>query len=387
MTRYYRGENVQELIATFEVDCSPNVLWRRFPPKPVGSRCRVCGAALFQPRRSRTREALSNEAGIRCEHCGHQEGPGCRCPVCEETRVKAAKVARIQEREQIEELCFHAWSYIRSERAAGELSLKAAVSLVALARTGGWDQDENLFPWGTSGAPFAPNVVDYRRHLVHSLIGEGLIAPSPTSIPEAFSGLGTVRRAWHPELVGWEVLHPSPSRFIREIIDTAESRHWPEGWILGASNLWRTLAAAECWEFCELSMQKRGLPMPGEVALRELIDALLRHFSVSHCCRIIWSGSAKATDAMAQRNLNRKHAANYMIGACQRMADRARVEGWDLKGFSRHNGLPRSEMSYVLHDVFFQHGEDGFFRCPTEPPIHPGSTASLTPASETDDRP
>lgn len=363
MARYYGGENIPKLVQQYGLSCAPNGLCKTFPPKKVGS-CLVCGSTIYQPRPSRTQGRMRVDPAIRCERCGHLEGRECHCNACREARDRAIRLEALREKEKVAAFCHGRWSYDRYEVGAGELPLKTAVALVALVRSGGWDKDENVFPWGTSGAPFAPLADEYRSHLVKHLVAADLVAPSPESAPEAFPYLSTGERGWHPELVEWVILHPSPSQLVRDVIDTADSQEWPEAWIQDAPDLWRSLAAAECWEFCELSMQKRGLPMPGKVALRELIGGLLKHFSVSRCYRIIWTGAARAPDAMAQRSLNRQHAANYMIGVCQRTADRARAESWELKGFGRNHDLPRSEMSYVLHDVFLKHGEAGFNACP-----------------------
>ena len=47
---------------------------------------------------------------------------------------------------------------------------------------------------------------------------------------------------------------------------------------------------------------------------------------------------------------------NYMIGACQRWADKARAENWDVAGYKRNFNLPRSLISYVLFDVYVDAG-------------------------------
>lgn len=49
-----------------------------------------------------------------------------------------------------------------------------------------------------------------------------------------------------------------------------------------------------------------------------------------------------------------------MIGECQRWADRARAENWEVKPFKRNFNLPRSSISHVFFDVFLKIGEDGF---------------------------
>jgi hypothetical protein len=71
-------------------------------------------------------------------------------------------------------------------------------------------------------------------------------------------------------------------------------------------------------------------------------------------------GARDASDFIIRTKTNRAHAANYMIGACQRWADRARAEGWLIEVFKRNYKLPRSMISYVLFDVILKIGERGF---------------------------
>lgn len=364
MARYYRGDHVHDLIERFGLECSTNTLWRQFPAKRLDQPCHVCGAPLWEERLPRTKHLAGVHPSASCTHCGHIEGAPCHCPACERQRADEASKAARREKDEIAGFCSRHWSYERRQIEPGDLSLKAAVALIALVRSGGWDDKENVRPWGASGAPWTPDAIHYQRHLLNTLLGEQLVAPFPDS--EAFPESTRKERTWRPEHASWVVLHPAPTQFIRQIIETAESEVWPEEWRQHWMDVGQSLGHAEGWEFCSMSMERRNLPMPGETALKELITDLLRHFSVSRCYRLLWMGAARATDAMAQRNLNRKHAANYMIGACQRAADRARAEGWDLKGFGRNHDLPRSEMSHVLHDVFLNHGEDGFYQCPSQ---------------------
>ena len=365
---YYGGENVHKLIERFGLDCSSNTLWRLFPAKKLDQRCRICGAPLWEERLPRTQYLAGREHPPCCSHCGHTEGVRCRCPACKRERAEQAIQAAHRERAEIEEYCVRHWDYQRRHIQPDELSLKAAVALIALVRSGGWEDNEDVSPWGTSGAPWTPAANSFRRHLLNTLLDELLIAPSPTASPDAFPKSSDGGRKWDPERVNWVILHPSPSQFLRQLVEKAESEDWPDEWHQSWKDLGLSLARAECWEFCRLNLERRDLPMPGEKALNELITDLLRHFSVSRCYRLLWMGAARATDAMARRNLNRQHAANYVIGACQRLASSARAEGWDLKGFARDRDLPRSEMSHVLHDVFLKHGEDGFYKCPVEWP-------------------
>jgi hypothetical protein len=151
---------------------------------------------------------------------------------------------------------------------------------------------------------------------------------------------------------------------MNELEEVIASSVWPQDWHSECVEFWHTLAAAECWEFCEYSLGSRNLPMPGATALSALIENLLRDFSVSQCYQLIWASAGNTTDYRVRKGISAPHAANHFIGACQRSADRSRAEGWTIKGFRRNFQLGRSQISHVLHDVFLKHGEAGFFSCP-----------------------
>lgn len=53
-----------------------------------------------------------------------------------------------------------------------------------------------------------------------------------------------------------------------------------------------------------------------------------------------------------------------MIGECQRWADRARAEKWEVKPFKRNFNLARSSISHVFFDVFLKIGEASFDSIP-----------------------
>lgn len=68
----------------------------------------------------------------------------------------------------------------------------------------------------------------------------------------------------------------------------------------------------------------------------------------------------QASDFLVRKRCTTRHAANYMIGECQRWADRAKAENWEVKPFKWNFDLPRSSISHVFFDVFLKIGEAGF---------------------------
>lgn len=119
-------------------------------------------------------------------------------------------------------------------------------------------------------------------------------------------------------------------------------------------------------EFFRYMAIQRGFPASGERATTEMLLNILKNYSVSQAMYIIYKGAKDAADFSVRKACTAQHAANYMIGACQRYADKAIAEKWNVSGFLRNHDLPQSTLSTVFHDVFLLHGEKGFLECPRE---------------------
>jgi hypothetical protein len=84
---------------------------------------------------------------------------------------------------------------------------------------------------------------------------------------------------------------------------------------------------------------------------------LLTTFSVAQAYAFFWRGAVAAADFKQREDVTAAHAGNTIVGNCQRSADRARAEGWEIKPYSRPKSVRRSELSYTLHDAFLGFGE------------------------------
>ena len=361
INRYYSGEKIATLIAEYGIECSSSELCRQFPPEYVERDCPVCKSPLIKPRISRSCSSGSRHAAIRCSFCSHQETERCVCPNCREMRAKKVEAQRQRERNAITTFCSENWSYSVTQVEPEQLSVEAAVALMSLIRCGGWLNDSTIDAIAHSVVPFAPKEIDITQHLLGVLINDGLIAPSMDSRPSSFRLAAGEKPHFDWHTVYWGLLIPDAPNFIEKLEMLAASNSWPNGWNESSHVLWKKLAMAECREFCAHAVAQRNLPMPGQTALTTLLDNLLRGFSVSQCYQLIWNAAGRAVDYMIREKIRSQHAANALIGSCQRYADRARAEGWAIKGFQRNFDLPRSQLSYVLHDVFLKHGDIGFY--------------------------
>ncbi len=274
-----------------------------------------------------------------------------------------------RDRRATETLCAGEWGNHDLEIEPAQLEAGTAVALISLIRCGGWIGDTTIGSLQNSEIPLTPKEILFRHLLINVLLEKRLIIPSVNSPKHAFRLSPNTNPGWDPEAVHWSVLLPDPSSFVQKLERLVASTDWPSRWCDDCFKLWQQLAVAECWEFCAYSIAQRNLPMPGPAALTTLFNNLLRDFSVSQCYQLIWASASDTTDFWVRKQAIAQHAANYFVGSCQRRADRYRAEGWSVKGFKRNYQLPRSQISYVLHDVFLKHSEAGFSSALTDQPL------------------
>lgn len=166
--------------------------------------------------------------------------------------------------------------------------------------------------------------------------------------------------------MNWILTVEDPFSLLEEITDLAGTiSNWPSKWSEAVNDLWTEIALAECKQYFRHSAAERGLPEAGGKSTDLMLRTLLQNFSVSQCYRIIWTGAQRAVDFLVRKRCSRQHASNFMIGECQRWADRALAEGWEVKHFKRNFDLPRSSMSYVFFDLFIKNGQAGFNSVPS----------------------
>jgi hypothetical protein len=208
--------------------------------------------------------------------------------------------------------------------------------------------------------PFTP-ATDLARNLTREMIGRGLIGIGELTTNSAFDFENGEVNGYYTEKVHWILTVEDPLLLLDEITQqVCDVSQWPSQWSGAVNDLWLEIALAEGKQYFRYAAAQRGLPEAGEKSTDLMLRTLLQNFSVSQVYRIIWSGAQRAADFLVRKSCTKKHAANYMIGECQRWADRARAEQWEVKGFKRNFDLPRSSLSYVFFDLFLKIGDEGF---------------------------
>ena len=126
------------------------------------------------------------------------------------------------------------------------------------------------------------------------------------------------------------------------------------------SCLKQKLAAAECREFYEYSLNIRNLNFEFNSHTEVLIVNLLRDYSVSQCYQIFWDSAKYTVDFKAINPKIYKNVICIMNEACLRYVNRAKMNNWLIKGFDRNVNLPRNMINYVLYEIILESEDSGF---------------------------
>lgn len=359
--RYYAGEPVRSLLVEFDICCSPGSLWRHFPAIQTGETCPACGAPLVERYRGRT-PSTKHAKVTRCMSCLHRESIECTCLYCQRRRDEARVITERHRRTAIVNFCQTQWDYSSHTVVPTELSACVAFAFLCMTRSGGWVAPSKLGSLNDALPRFAPFGQGFCNDLLLKVIANQLAVPSPDSPLEAFADDIADQPSWSEERVHWQLLMLNPSAFVYELELLISEKMWPIGWAEEVRTLWLELAIAECTEFWILNALQQDLPLPCQTALSALLRNLLVDYSVSQVFELLSTAITDTADFIARKYISGQQAENFVVGACQRLADRARTNGATIKGLPRDPILGRTQASHVLHDLFLGIGEDAFFR-------------------------
>jgi hypothetical protein len=371
VSRYYSGENIKVLIQEYQVDCIENQLYKLFPPLTLHQMvCPYCGIPMVRERLARSSFRYEKRS-ILCPCCGHIDDVSCRCKGCILEIEEAKELKRLKEKELIAVLCSNWDVEPKNPVSVENLTLRQAVTIISLVRACSYmdlpedatskSNEIHLNPLGDAQVPFTPGI-DLGQTLINELIDCGIASLSEYSNSKAFSFNDKDEFVGiFSQLIGFKIRGEDPQRLIRDIEHySANTELWPHGWKDEIEQLWLDIAFSEAKEFFLHMAQERGLPDVSGKAMDEMLLNLLQDFSVAQCYRVIWAGSKEAADFLVRKKCNKRHAANYMIGACQRWADRARAEKWEVPKHKRNYDFPRTMIDYVFFDTFLKVGDIGF---------------------------
>lgn len=373
MNKYYNGVKASEIIKEYNIDTTSSKLYTLFPPIICEDIiCPVCNEPMYKERNSKSSYSWNKKKPF-CPICGHTDEIICKCNYCIAEREKVRKLneerkVRIlqEKREKIKkvyDLNIVPVNY-------SKLNFREKVFLGALLRTSLSEDMEVILPLNDAERELAPTI-GYIKEILSYLIGRGVISVDSNSRIDAFLDSNEEKDIEFPNvyyitmvkyrinIVGDEEIKNILSKIINPKSFSDEDKE-------DALNIWKEIALEECIEYFEYQMKSVRFDFSiGEKTIAIFKD-LLENFSVSQIYGIIYKSIANATKYYQESSVSKKQAANSVIGGCQRYAERAMINNWELAKYSRIKELPQSVISEFFFDRVIGVGSLGFNMPPSE---------------------
>lgn len=373
MNKYYNGVKASDIIKEYNIDTTSSKLYTLFPPIICEDIiCPVCNEPMYKERDSKSSYSWNKKKPF-CAICGHTDEIICKCNYCIAEREKVRKLneerkVRIlqEKREKIKkvyDLNIVPVNY-------SDLNFREKVFLGALLRTSLSEDMEVILPLNDAERELAPTI-GYIKESLSYLIGRGVISVDSNSSIDAFLDSNEEKDIEFPNvyyitmvkyrinIVGDEDIKNILSKIINpKSFSDADKED--------ALNIWKEIALEECIEYFEYQMKSVRFDFNiGEKTIAIFKD-LLENFSVSQIYGIIYKSVANATKYYQESSVSKKQAANSVIGGCQRYAERAMINNWELAKYSRIKELPQSMISEFFFDRVIGVGSLGFNMPPSE---------------------
>ena len=373
MNKYYNGIKASDIIKEYNIDTTSSKLYTLFPPIICEDIiCPVCNEPMYKERDSKSSYSWNKKKPF-CAICGHTDEIICKCNYCIAEREKVRKLneerkVRIlqEKREKIKkvyDLNIVPVNY-------SELNFREKVFLGALLRTSLSEDMEVILPLNDVERELAPTI-GYIKEILSYLIGRGVVSVDSNSSIDAFLDSNEEKDIEFPNvyyitmvkyrinIVGDEDIKNILSKIINpKSFSDADKED--------ALNIWKEIALEECIEYFEYQMKSVRFDFNiGEKTIAIFKD-LLENFSVSQIYGIIYKSVANATKYYQESSVSKKQAANSVIGGCQRYAERAMINNWELAKYSRIKELPQSMISEFFFDRVIGVGSLGFNMPPSE---------------------
>lgn len=371
INRYYSDEKISDIINEFKIDITPSMLYSILPPEISKDKiCPNCNVHMVKLRKSRSGYSGSNDC-FYCKICNHIENSTfCVCDSCskkrEEQRLKREEEKRlriIKQREQIN----NRYSIGRFEPVnIDKLNFREKVYLGTLLRCCLSEDFSIINSINSVDGVLAPTE-ELKREIVTTLSHKNIIIVHPNSPIEAFteSDNSPFPNVYYIYDVNYYLnLEFSGDKYkaINDLMNPSDINNTNSE---EAFNIWKEIALAECLEYLDYQMKKVKFDFtPGKktvIAFNDLLD----NFSVSQIYGIIYRSISNATRYYQESTVNKKKAANSVVGGCQRYAEQALVNNWDINKFKRNYDLPQTKISEFFFYRVIKIGDLGFDFPPT----------------------
>ena len=373
MNKYYNGVKASDIIKEYNIDTTSSKLYTLFPPIICEDIiCPVCNEPMYKERDSKSSYSWNKKKPF-CAICGHTDEIICKCNYCIAEREKVRKLneerkVRIlqEKREKIKkvyDLNIVPVNY-------SDLNFREKVFLGALLRTSLSEDMEVILPLNDAERELAPTI-GYIKEILSYLIGRGVISVDSNSRIDAFLDSNEEKdfefpNVYYITMVKYRINIVGDEDIKNILSKIINPKSFSDADKEDALNIWKEIALEECIEYFEYQMKSVRFDFNiGEKTIAIFKD-LLENFSVSQIYGIIYKSVANATKYYQESSVSKKQAANSVIGGCQRYAERAMINNWELAKYSRIKELPQSMISEFFFDRVIGVGSLGFNMPPSE---------------------
>lgn len=359
ISRYYNKEKVADLIKEYKLDVLQSNLVKHFPRETSEIICKYCKINLSRNRNSR--DYSWNRSEFICPQCQHSENQSCNCKNCRE--IEKARLDK--EKEEKQEIVNQILNSNTTQKVKfEELDFYKKIYLGALLREGISEDYNFIKPIELFINPIAPTY-EFQSEITNELINNDLIVINPNTDPNSINIVdfdkGYFR--YNPLKVIWSLNIESDNVNKVQLVEhfilpsDLQAEDYENAFLL-----WKKIALFECIDYFKVSI--RNILRLDDYAIGEktasVFTTLLNDFSVSQIYGIIYKSVNEALRYQAESNINKKHAANSIIGKALSYGERAKLNKWDISKYSRIKDCPESALSKFFFEKVLKIGYNGF---------------------------
>lgn len=359
INQYYSGESSKKLIEKYNINISISKLYTLFPPiVHEDIICPYCNITMITKRVPKS--ALKERNKPYCPICYHSYSEDCKCNKCETERsTKRQKI--LDEKIRL----IHETYDVCNVKAINfeDISFIDKVYLGALLRVGLTEDLNKVKPMEENYYKLCPTQ-KFRDNIIEKLMMKNVLKIHPESPVEAFDEFGKCfpNKFYMNKVYFYLNISSTTSKAFNEIVDMLINPKIDyNDHKLECYELWKEIALDECKEYLLYSMNKVGLT-PFNIGDKtiSMLNDLLENFSVSQIYSIIYNAINEALRYYHTNNVYKKQSANYVIGKCQRIAERRLANSWETYKYKRNFDCPQSLLSDFIYNRVMKIGDDGF---------------------------
>lgn len=365
---YYNNEkNISDLIDEYNLNVSNSTLYLLFPLIVHKARfCIYCNSPMITKRPSKSSYNINNfpGLGVTCPKCKHEfYEDNCKCDTCIFLKEEKKKAEEIEQRIKINNV------YDLNKlnpRKYEDLNIYEKLYLTALAREGLGEDLRKIKPISIFDRKLAPTA-QYAISIVRYLLTNNIIKPHPDSPISAFEKGENFPNSYYINDVYYHINLTSDKYCNKELLQRVIS---PMGEDIAADietlyNIWIEIAVEECKENLIYNMDAVGFNYSIGNKTEMLFKDLLKSFSLGQIFYMNRKGANDSLRFYKEKNVNKKHASNTVIGNIQSYSERVIANGWDVANYNR----PYNTLQTVISEIFFNRylkiEQRGFYEIPS----------------------